>query len=73
MHNHLINSLDDGGVLGSRHVDTNDAIISDTVLHSLAHPQLCPMIDNHKIMCGCSIYKNSKYFQKSYIYGGGDN
>ena len=31
---------------------TNDVIISDTMLRSLAPPQLRPMTDNHKIICG---------------------
>ena len=32
---------------------------------SLASPQLRPMTDNHKIMCGCAIYNTSKYMQES--------
>ena len=39
---------DVGGLLGSRHSDTNDVIISDTMLRSLAPPQLRPMIDHKK-------------------------
>ena len=43
LHNELIASPDDGGLLGDGHADTNDLIISDTMLRSLAPPQLCPM------------------------------
>ena len=43
----------------------NDVIISDTMLRSLAPPQLCPMTDNHKMMCGCAICNTSKYMQES--------
>ena len=64
LHNELIASPDDGGLLGDRHAETNDVIISDTMLHSLAPPQLRPMTDNHKIMCGCAICNTSKYMQK---------
>ena len=65
LQNELIASLDDVGLLGARHADKNDVIISDTMLRSLAPPQLCPMIDHHKIMCGCAICNTSKYFQES--------
>ena len=40
-------------------------ISSDTMLGYLAHPQLSPMTDNHKRMCGCSICNTSKYIQES--------
>ena len=36
LHNELIASPDDGGLLGARHAKTNDVIISDTMLCSLA-------------------------------------
>ena len=62
-HNELIGSSDDGVLLGARHTDTNDLIISDTMLCSLAHPQLRPMTYHHKMMCGCAICNTSKYFQ----------
>ena len=39
LHNELIASPDYGGLLGARHADTNDVIISDTILRSLAPPQ----------------------------------
>ena len=32
LHNNLIESPDDGGSLGARHADTNDVIITDTML-----------------------------------------
>ena len=51
-HNELIASPYDGGLLGSRHVDTNYVIISDTMLRSLAPPQLRPMADHDKMMFG---------------------
>ena len=43
LHNEIIASPDDGGLLGSRHADKNDVIISDTMLRSLAPPQLCSL------------------------------
>ena len=65
LHNELIASPDDGGLVGARHAITNDVIISDTMLCSLEPPQLRPMTDNHKMMCGCAICNTSKYFQES--------
>ena len=65
LHNELISSPDDGGLLGSRHAEINDMIISDTILCSLVPPQLRPMTDNHKMMCGCAICNTSKYIQES--------
>ena len=35
------------------------------MLCSLAPPQLRPMIDNQKMMCGCAICNTSKYMQES--------
>ena len=64
LHNELIASPDDGGLVGSRHAITNDVIISDTMLCFLAPPQLRPMTDNHKMMCGCAICNTSKYMQE---------
>ena len=64
-HNELIASPDDGGLLGARHADTNNVIISDTMFHSLAPPQLRPITDHHKIMCGCAICNTLKYSQES--------
>ena len=54
---------DDGGLLRARHADTNDVIISDTMLRSLVPPQLRTMINNYKMMCGCALCNTSKYFQ----------
>ena len=65
LHNELIASPDDGGLVGARHAITNDVIISDTMLRSLAPPQLRPMTDNQKMMCGCAICNTSNYFQES--------
>ena len=65
LYNELITSPDNGGLLGARHSDKNDVIIRDTMLHSLVPPQLRPMTDHHKIMCGCAICNTSKYFQES--------
>ena len=65
LHNELIYSPDNGGLLGARHTETNGVIISDTILCSLAPPQLRPMTDNHKMMCGCAIVNTSKYMQES--------
>ena len=64
LHNYLIASPDDGGLLGSRHANINDVIISDTMLRYLAPTQLGPMTDHHKMMCGCAICYTSKYFQE---------
>ena len=55
LHNELIASQDDGGLLGSIHDETNDVIISDTMLRYLAPPEPHPMTYNHKMMCGCAI------------------
>ena len=65
LHNELIASPDYGGLLGSRHSETNDVIISDTILRYLAPPQLRPMTDNHKMMCDCAICNTFKYMQES--------
>ena len=65
LHNELIASPDDVGLLGAIHAKTNDVIISDTMLRFLAPPQLLPMTDNHKMMCGCAICNTSKYMQES--------
>ena len=64
LHNELIASPDDGGLVGARHAITNDVIISGTMLRSLAPPQLRPMTDNHKMMCSCAICNTSKYMQE---------
>ena len=55
LHNKFIASPDYGGLLGSRHADTNYVIISNTMLRFLAALQLPPMKDNQKMMCGCAI------------------
>ena len=65
LQNEIITSPYDRGVLEFKHEDTNDGIISDTMLHYLSPPQLRPMIDNQKMMCSCVICNNSKYFQQS--------
>ena len=64
LHNEIIASPDDRGLLGARHAETNDLIISDTMLRSLAPPQLRPMTDNQKMMCGCAICNTSNHFQE---------
>ena len=63
LHNELIALPDYGGLLGARHADKNDVVISDKILRSLAPPQLRPMINHHKMMCGCAICNTSNYFQ----------
>ena len=63
LHNELIASPYNGGLLGARHAQTNDVVIIDTMLRSLAPPQLRPMTDNHKMMCGCAICNTSQYMQ----------
>ena len=65
LHNELIASPRDGGLVGARHPEKNDVIISDTMLRSLAPPQLRPITDNHKNMCGYAICNTSKYMQES--------
>ena len=65
LHNELIASPDNGVLVGARHAITNDVIISDTRISSLEPPQLQPMTDNQKMMCGCAISNTSKYMQES--------
>ena len=65
LHNELIASLDDGFLLRSIHINTNDVIISDTMIRSLSPPQLRTMTYDQKMMCGCAICKTSEYFQES--------
>ena len=65
LQNELIASPDDGVLLGYRHSDTNDVIISGTMLRYLASPKLSPMTDHHKMMFGCAICNTSNYFQES--------
>eukprot|EP00978_Attheya_sp_CCMP212_P017892 scaffold48234_cov60-Attheya_sp.AAC.6 len=65
LHNELIVPPDQGGLLGARHHESNDVIISDTMLRSLVPPELRPIPDHHKIMCGCTICNTSKYLQTS--------
>ena len=64
LHNDIIPSPDDGGLLGSRHANKNYVIIIDTIIRSLAPPRLLPMTGHHKMMCGCSICNTSNYFQE---------
>ena len=64
LHNEFIDSPDDGGLVGARHAIKNYVIIIDTMLRSLAPPQLSPMTDNHKMRCGCAICNTSKYMQE---------
>ena len=65
LHNELIASPDDGVLVGAIHAITNDVIISDTMLRSLAPPQLLPITDNNKMMRGFAICNTSKYMQES--------
>eukprot|EP00978_Attheya_sp_CCMP212_P009286 scaffold21956_cov70-Attheya_sp.AAC.2 len=65
LHNELIAPPDQGGLLGARHHESNDVIISDTMLRLLVPPELRPMTDHHKIMCGCTICNTAKYLQTS--------
>ena len=55
LHNAIIYSPDDEGLLGDIHADTNDVRISETMLSYLAPPQLRQMTYHHKMMCGCAI------------------
>ena len=64
LHNETIASPDYGGLVGDRHAITKDVIISDTILSSLAPPQLNPITDTHKMMCGRAICNTSKYMQE---------
>ena len=64
LHNEFIASPDDGGLLGARHFDINDVIISDTMISTLAPPQLRQMTDNRKMMCDYAICITLKYFQE---------
>ena len=65
LHNELIVSPDDGGLLGAKYAKINDVISIDTMLRYLERPQLRPMTDNHKMMYGCTICNTSKYMQES--------
>ena len=60
LHNEIIASPDDGGLVGSRHAITSHVIISDTMLQSSAPPQLRPMTDNHKMVSGCASVRTKK-------------
>ena len=51
-------------LLRARHTDTKDVIVSDKIICSLSPPQLRPMTDHHKMMCGCAICNTSKYLQE---------
>ena len=64
LHNEIIASLYNGGLIGARHANTNYVIISNTMLCSLSPPQLRPITDHHKMMCDCAICNTSKYFQE---------
>ena len=64
-HNYIIASPDDVGLFGARHTNTNDEIISDTLLRYLSPTILHSMTDHHKIMCGFAICNTSKYYQES--------
>ena len=48
LHNELFDSPDDGGLLGDRNANTNDAISSDTMLRYLSPPQLRLITYNKK-------------------------
>ena len=63
--NELIASPDNGDLLGDKHTNTNNVIISDTMLRSFAPPRLRPIIYHHKMMWGCAICNISNYFQES--------
>ena len=65
LHNDIIASLDDVGLVGTIHYITNDVIFSDKMICSLAHPQVLPVTDNHKMMCGSAICNTSKYMKES--------
>jgi hypothetical protein len=66
LHNELLAPPNDGGlVAGARDVLTKEAVISDTMLRSIAPPQLRQMSDRHKLMCGCEYCTTSKYLQES--------
>ena len=65
LQNDIIASPYDGGLLVSIHATTNYVIISDTMLRSLAPPQLSPMTDHYKMICGCAICNTSNCFQES--------
>ena len=64
LHNDRIASQDYGGLIVAIHANTNDVIISDIMLCSLEPPQLRPITDHPKMMCGFSICNTSKYSQE---------
>ena len=63
LRNDIIASPHDGGLIGSRHANANDMIISDTMLWSLGPTKLRPMKNHQKIMCGYAICNTSNYFK----------
>ena len=65
LHNELITSPYDGGLIGAIYSNTNDVIISDTMLCSLAPRQIRPMTYHHKMRCVCTLCNTSNYFQES--------
>ena len=65
LHNDRIASQDYGGLIVAIHANTNDVIISDIMLCSLEPPQLRPITDHQKMMCGCAICNTSNYFKNS--------
>ena len=63
LHNEIIASPYDEFLLGTRHANANDVISRDTILRYLAPPQLRPMTDHHKNMCGCAICNTFSIFK----------
>ena len=64
LHSKIITLPDNVVLLGAINSDINDVIISDTMLRSLAPPQLHPMTYHQKMMCGCAICNTSKNSQE---------
>ena len=60
LQNELIVSPYYGGLLRAIHANTNDVIMSNTMISSLAPPQILPMTYHHKMICGCAICNTSK-------------
>ena len=64
LQNEISTSPDYGGLIGSRHANTNNVIISDKMIRSLATLQLHPMKENQKL-CVVVPFVTLQSFQES--------
>jgi hypothetical protein len=64
LHNNLLEPSVNGG-LGCARSPTGEVLISDTALRYLLPPQLRPMTERHKQMCGCEVCLSVHSFQST--------